>query len=245
MLAVLLWIFSVYGFISAVWHIFGLLSYRRPVFPPTDVTLVVRNAESFIEGLLRRIAAEVAVAVPGLRVVVVDDGSVDDTMAIVERLAERETWLEAYPVTAGRAQGVGAVLPGVTGGSAGWGQPSVCPFRRGPEVRPRRPGGGSGLICGVEPAWRRSCQPSGRCMGLGPSPGRAGLRRRGRGSGNGTCFEILQRVGKVGREFCCASAHKPPGSEETTKYPTAKGGRADGAWPKAEYPRSSSGRPSP
>ncbi|ADG07629.1 glycosyltransferase [Kyrpidia tusciae] len=138
MLAVLLWIFSVYGFISAVWHILRLLTYRRPVFPPTDVTLVVRNAEPFIEGLLRRIAAEVAVAVPGLRVVVVDDGSADNTMAIVERLAERETWLEACPVAAGRAPGVGAVLPGVTGGSAGWGATVglPLPLRAGGEALP-------------------------------------------------------------------------------------------------------------
>ncbi|ATY86040.1 hypothetical protein CVV65_14795 [Kyrpidia spormannii] len=181
MLAVLLWIFSVYGFISAVWHIFGLLSYRRPVFPPTDVTLVVRNAESFIEGLLRRIAAEVAVAVPGLRVVVVDDGSVDDTMAIVERLAERETWLEAYPVTAGRAPGVGAVLPGVTGGSAGWGAAVGLPLpsRAGAAPPAPRRWVGFDLRSG---AGLETVMPTLRALyGLGPEAG----ARRAEAAGTG------------------------------------------------------------
>ncbi|MDI3257719.1 MAG: glycosyltransferase [Kyrpidia sp.] len=96
MLAVLLWIFSIYGFLCAVWHVLRLLSYRRPVFPPVYVLLVVRNAEPFIEGLLRRIAVEILDHAPGLRVAVVDEGSEDNTAAIVERLAAREPWLEVW-----------------------------------------------------------------------------------------------------------------------------------------------------
>jgi glycosyltransferase involved in cell wall biosynthesis len=100
MLALLLWVFSVYGFLSAVWHIFQLLSFRRPPFPPTLVFLVVRNGESYIEGLLRRIAAEIVERAPQLRVVVLDDRSEDHTLSIVERMAAREPWLEAVPCEA-------------------------------------------------------------------------------------------------------------------------------------------------
>lgn len=100
MLALLLWVFSVYGFLSAVWHILQLLSFRKPSFPPTLVFLVVRNGESYIEGLLRRIEAEIVERAPKLRVVVLDDRSEDQTWPIVERMAAREPWLEAAPCEA-------------------------------------------------------------------------------------------------------------------------------------------------
>lgn len=106
MLALLLWVFSIYGFLSAVWHVLQLLTFRKPAFPPTRVYLVVHNGESFIEGLLRRIAAEIVDRAPRLQVVVVDECSEDNTPAIVERIAAREPWLELAAVETGGTAGI-------------------------------------------------------------------------------------------------------------------------------------------
>jgi glycosyltransferase involved in cell wall biosynthesis len=90
MLALLVWAFSVYGFLAACWHILNLVVWRRKAIPPVTAILVVHNGAEYIEGLLRTLLGVTPLAKREVDVVVVDCWSDDGTAEIVQRLCWRK-----------------------------------------------------------------------------------------------------------------------------------------------------------
>jgi hypothetical protein len=88
-LAFLIWGFALYGLFTMFWKIvrYGMIRCRRGV--PVVAVLIVREGASYIEGLLRTLTTAEPFVGRDLEVVVIDCGSQDETVQIVERIASR------------------------------------------------------------------------------------------------------------------------------------------------------------
>jgi hypothetical protein len=86
-LALFIWGFALYGIFVALWKAlrFWVQKSRRGV--PVTAILVVREGASYIEGILRTLTTAEPFCGRDFEVVVVDCGSRDETVRIVESIA--------------------------------------------------------------------------------------------------------------------------------------------------------------
>ncbi|ASS73908.1 hypothetical protein CIG75_02230 [Tumebacillus algifaecis] len=89
MLALFIWGFALYGLFVALWKIvrFWVQKNRRGV--PVTAILVVAEGASYIEGILRTLTTAEPFCGRELDLVVVDCGSRDETVKIVESIANK------------------------------------------------------------------------------------------------------------------------------------------------------------
>ncbi len=88
--ALFFWALAMYGAMTAVWQSVRLIQMRRMRSEnpqPMHVVLVIQNAESSIEGILRGLMDRTAFSLRQRTVTVVDAWSSDSTESIVRRLS--------------------------------------------------------------------------------------------------------------------------------------------------------------
>ena len=89
MLALFMWGFALYGMFVALWKLVRYLIVRSKRGVPVTAILVVEEGASYIEGILRTLTTAEPFVGRDLDIVVIDCGSKDDTVRIVEALAEK------------------------------------------------------------------------------------------------------------------------------------------------------------
>jgi glycosyltransferase involved in cell wall biosynthesis len=78
-------------FLAGIWYFCkGLKSYRKAENETVRFFIILKNQEPWVEGFVRKLF-RLAGGMPGLEIVVVDDGSSDQTLHILKRLQR------AYP----------------------------------------------------------------------------------------------------------------------------------------------------
>lgn len=100
---VLLWVLicglALYGLILLFWQLARLLCSRAPAGPYLSLLFVVRDQAIIMEGLVREILAIHQTSLPPFDMVIVDDGSSDETLEILKRLNKNNafTFIESGP----------------------------------------------------------------------------------------------------------------------------------------------------
>jgi glycosyltransferase involved in cell wall biosynthesis len=94
MLALLVWALAAYGFLVGLQKLFRYVYLRSSEERKITIVLVIYNAESYIEGLLRVISYKAFLSRKDVRSVVVDTGSEDSTLEIVTRLQKKDGRIE-------------------------------------------------------------------------------------------------------------------------------------------------------
>ena len=89
MLALFIWGFALYGIFVALWNLLRTLMKRRKRGVPVTAILVVQEGASYIEGILRTLTTAEPFAGRDLDIVVIDCGSRDETVRIVEAIAKK------------------------------------------------------------------------------------------------------------------------------------------------------------
>ena len=89
MLALFKWGFALYGMIVALWKLVRYLIARSKRGVPVTAVLVVEEGASYIEVILRTLTTADPFVGRDLDIVVIDCGSKDETVRIVEALAEK------------------------------------------------------------------------------------------------------------------------------------------------------------
>ena len=82
-----MWGFALYGMFVALWKLVRYLIVRSKRGVPVTAILVVEEGASYIEGILRTLTTAEPFVGRDLDIVVIDCGSKDDTVRIVEALA--------------------------------------------------------------------------------------------------------------------------------------------------------------
>jgi Glycosyl transferase family 2 len=88
-LALFMWGFALYGMFVALWKLLRYLIARSKRGVPVTAVLVVEEGASYIEGILRTLTDAEPFVGRDLDIVVIDCGSKDETVHIVEALAEK------------------------------------------------------------------------------------------------------------------------------------------------------------
>ena len=84
-----MWGFALYGMFVALWKLVRHLIMRSKRGVPVTAILVVEEGASYIEGILRTLTTAEPFVGRDLQIVVIDCGSQDETVRIVEALAEK------------------------------------------------------------------------------------------------------------------------------------------------------------
>jgi hypothetical protein len=99
----LLWVLicglALYGLILLFWQLARLLCSHIPASPYLSLLFVVRDQANIMEGLVREILAIRQTSLPPFDLVIVDDGSRDETPEILRRLNNNHgfTFIESSP----------------------------------------------------------------------------------------------------------------------------------------------------
>ncbi|TCP57815.1 glycosyl transferase family 2 [Tumebacillus sp. BK434] len=89
MLALFIWGFALYGIFMALWKAVRFMAQRNRRGVPVTAILIVREGASYIEGILRTLTTAEPFCGRELEVVVIDCGSRDETVKIVESIAQK------------------------------------------------------------------------------------------------------------------------------------------------------------
>ena len=94
--ALFFWALAMYGALAVVWQVVGIMQRRRLQQEnphPMNIVLVVQNAESSIEGVLRNLLDRTVFSLRERTITVIDAWSTDETESICRRLAESRSAL--------------------------------------------------------------------------------------------------------------------------------------------------------
>lgn len=95
MFALLLWAFALYGVIAVLGKLVShFLAAKKRMTINRTIVLAVKNAESYVEGVLRSLIKATALQKGEVRLLVIDAGSHDATGPIVQRLAAQHEIIE-------------------------------------------------------------------------------------------------------------------------------------------------------
>lgn len=89
--ALFFWALAMYGALTAVWQVVGMMQRRRLQQEnpqPMNIVLVVQNAESSIEGVLRNLLDRTVFSLRERTITVIDAWSTDATESIGRRLSQ-------------------------------------------------------------------------------------------------------------------------------------------------------------
>ena len=84
-----MWGFALYGMFVALWKLVRYLIMRSKRGVPVTAVLVVEEGASYIEGILRTLTTAEPFVGRNLDIVVIDCGSHDETVRIVDALSEK------------------------------------------------------------------------------------------------------------------------------------------------------------
>lgn len=89
MLALIIWGFALYGVFVALWKVVRYLMQKSKRGVPVTAILMVQEGASYIEGILRTLTTAEPFSGRDLDIVVIDCGSRDETVRIVDGIARK------------------------------------------------------------------------------------------------------------------------------------------------------------
>ncbi|MBL0385496.1 hypothetical protein JJB07_02440 [Tumebacillus sp. ITR2] len=89
MLALFIWGFALYGFCVMLWRLFRFLMSKSRRGVPVTAVMIVQEGASYMEGILRTLTTAEPFVGRELEIVVIDCGSHDETVRIVEGISRR------------------------------------------------------------------------------------------------------------------------------------------------------------
>jgi len=111
-LALLIWGFALYGIYVALWKLVRVSIRRRERQVPVTAILIVKEGASYIEGILRALTTAEPFVGRELHVVVIDCGSRDETVRIVEGIASKRGTVSLLRVEQEPLPAIGSVITG-------------------------------------------------------------------------------------------------------------------------------------
>lgn len=90
MLALFIWGFALYGFVVLLWQIVRYFLHQGRQRIPITAVLIVHEGASYMEGILRTLTTAEPFARRNLHILVIDCGSADETVHIVEAMSRKQ-----------------------------------------------------------------------------------------------------------------------------------------------------------